>query len=123
MTPEKKGVSHTKFIAPVVLAIATGLIGAAGTTLYKHELSILKNARHVERLKIKDYRQHKEILRNRVTFLADATNTLEAVLEIDPEAFGPNSNLVLKARRSQLSHAREKLENYVEENKHGGRDD
>lgn len=123
MSEPKKGVSHTKFIAPVVLAIATGLVGAAGTTLYKHELSILKNARHTERLKIKDYRQHKAMLRHRVVFLADAVNTLEAVLEIDPEVFGPNSQLIVKARRSQLAHAKEQLENYVEENKHGGRDD
>jgi hypothetical protein len=120
---EPRGISNTKFLLPVALAVATGLIGAAGTTLYKHELAILATARHLERLKIKDYRQHKDILRQRVIFLSDATDTLEAVMEIEPGVFGPNSNLILKARKSQLTTAREKLENYVEENKHGGRDD
>jgi hypothetical protein len=118
-----RGASNTKFILPVALAVATGLIGAAGTTLYNHELSILKNTRHIERLKIKDYRQHRDLLRKDVVFLADAADTLEAVLEIDPGAFGANSGLVLKKRRSQLVTAREQLENYIEENKHGGRDD
>ena len=113
----------TKWILPLTLALVTGLMGGAGTALYKHELSILANARHIERLKIKDYRQHRDMLRNRVVFLHDAVNTLEAVFEIEPDAFGPNSQLVLKARKSQLEQAKEKLENYVEENKHGGRDD
>jgi hypothetical protein len=115
--------SSSKFALPIAVAIATAIAGGVGTTLYQHELMILSNARHIERLKIKDYRQHKEILRNRIDFLADAKNTLEAVLEIDPDVFGPNSSLVLKARRAQLDTAKRKLENYVEENKHGGRDD
>lgn len=119
---ERRKNGHTKYLAPVVLAVATGLIGAAGTTLYKHELSILKNARHIERLQVKDYRQHRDTLRGRVVFLHDAANTLEAVFEIDPTAFGPNSALVLKTRKAQLEQAQERLENYVEENKHGGRD-
>jgi hypothetical protein len=118
---EKK--SSGKLAVPVAIAIATAIAGGVGSTLYQHELMILSNARHIERLKIKDYRQHKEILRNRIAFLADATNTLEAVLEIDPAVFGPNSSLVLKARKAQLDTAKRKLENYVEENKHGGRDD
>jgi hypothetical protein len=118
-----KSSASNKMILPVALAIATAVAGGVGTTLYKHELTTLANARHIERLKIKDYRQHKEILRNRISFLSDATNTLEAVIEIDPDVFGPNSSLVLKARRAQLDTAKRKLENYVEENKHGGRDD
>jgi hypothetical protein len=120
---EPRGISNTKFLLPIALAVATGLTGAAGTTLYKHELAILANARHVERLKIKDYRQHRDTLRGRVVFLSNATDTLAAVIEIQPDVFGPNSNLILKARRSQLEHAQERLENYIEENKHGGRDD
>jgi hypothetical protein len=125
MTEEKpeRGISHTKFLLPVALAVMTGLVGAAGSTLYKHELAILANARHVERLKIKDYRQHRDSLRGRVIFLANAKDTLEAVIEIEPGVFGPNSALILKARRSQLETAQERLENYIEENKHGGRDD
>ena len=123
MQEPKKHNSSSKMLLPIALAVVTAFGGAVGTTLYKHELSILANARHIERLKIKDYRQHKASLRNRVVFLADAVDTLEAVLEIDPDVFGPNSRLIVKARRSQLQHAREQLDNYVEENKHGGRDD
>lgn len=118
-----KSRGSSKFIVPLVLAMATGLAGGVGTALYKHELGILSNARHIERLKIKDYRQHRDTLRGRVAFLADAVNTLEAVLEIDSDVFGPNSGLVLKARQSQLESARELLENYIEENKHAGRSD
>ena len=112
-----------KWILPLVLALVTGIMGGAGTSIYKHELAILKNARHIERLQVKDYRQHRDTLRGRVLFLHDAVNTLEAVLEIEAEAFGPNSSLVLKARRSQLATAKERLENYIEENKHAGRED
>ena len=107
----------------IAMAVLTAVMTGAGTAIYKHELSILKNARHIERLKIKDYRQHRDVLRHRVVALSDSVNTLEAVMEIDPEVFGPNSRLIVKARRSQLEHANERLENYVEENKHGGRDD
>ena len=125
MTEEKESklAGVGKWILPLTLALTTGLMGGAGTALYKHELAILSNARHIERLKIKDYRQHRDILRNRVVFLHDAVNTFEAIIEIEPEVFGPNSRLVLKARESQLEQAKEKLENYIEENKHGGRDD
>ena len=112
-----------KWILPLTLALVTGMMGGAGTAIYNHELAILKNARHIERLQVKDYRQHRDMLRNRVLFLHDAANTLEAVFEIDPSAFGPNSSLVLKKRRAQLESAQRRLENYVEENKHGGRDD
>ena len=121
MTDRKEGLG--KWILPLVLALVTGIMGGAGTAIYKHELAILKNARHSERLHVKDYRQHRDMLRGRVVFLADATDTLEAVLEIEPQVFGPNSSLVLKARRSQLATAKERLENYIEENKHGGRSD
>ena len=122
-TKEKKGNGHTKFVLPIAVAVLTGLLGASGKTIYKHELAILANARHIERLQIKDYRQHRDTLRGRVLFLSDASDTLEAVLEIEPDVFGPNSSLVLKKRQSQLATARERLENYIEENKHGGRDD
>ena len=118
---KKEGLS--KWIAPLTLALVTGVMGGAGTAIYKHELAILKNARLIERLTVKDYRQHRDGLRHDVAFFADAVNTLEAVLEIDPEVFGPNSNLVLKTRKAQLSAHQELLENYVEENKHGGRED
>lgn len=121
MTDRKEGPG--KWILPLALALVTGIMGGAGTAIYKHELAILKNARHIERLQVKDYRQHRDMLRGRVTFLADATDTLEAIIEIEPEVFGPNSSLVLKARRSQLATAKERLENYIEENKHGGRSD
>jgi hypothetical protein len=120
---QEKSSPSNKMVLPIALAVATAVAGGVGTTLYKHELTTLENARHIERLKIKDYRQHKEILRNRISFLADAKNTLSAVIEIDPDVFGPNSSLVLKARKAQLDTAKRKLENYVEENKHGGRDD
>jgi hypothetical protein len=122
MSDEKKN-SPNKYVLPIVIAIMTGIIGSAGKTIYNHELSILKNARYIERLSVKDYRQHRDLLRKDVLFLADATDTLEAVLEIEPAAFGANSGLVLKKRRSQLVTAREQLENYIEENKHGGRAD
>jgi hypothetical protein len=128
MTDQKKkddqrGVSNTKFLFPVVMAIATGMFGAAGKTIYNHELMILKNARIIERLQVKDYRQHRDLLRKDVVFLADAADTLEAILDIEPSAFGANSGLVLKKRRSQMATAKEQLENYIEENKHGGRAD
>jgi hypothetical protein len=122
MTEEKKAFAGKIGIA-IAMAVITGILTGAGTSIYRHELSILSNARHIERLKIKDYRQHKDSLRGRVTFLSNAVDTLEAVMEIEPMIFGPNSSLVLKARKSQLVHAEERLENYVEENKHGGRDD
>lgn len=122
MTEEKKAFTG-KVVITIVIGLLTALLTGAGSTIYKHELGILKNARQLERLRIKDYRQHKAVLRHRVEFLADSVNTLDAVLEIQPDAFGPNSSLVLKARKAQLEHSRERLENYVEENKHGGRDD
>jgi hypothetical protein len=122
VTEEKKAFAGKIGIA-IAMAVITGILTGAGTSIYRHELSILANARHIERLKIKDYRQHKDSLRGRVTFLSNAVDTLEAVMEIEPDIFGPNSSLVLKARRSQLEHAQERLENYIEENKHGGRDD
>jgi hypothetical protein len=120
---EPRGISNTKFLLPVALAVATGLIGAAGTTLYKHELAILKNARHIERLAVKDYRQHRDSLRTTVRIVTDLTNQLEIVLDMDPSAFGPNGRLIVKTRKAQLEHAIRRLENYVEENKHSGRDD
>ena len=120
-TDKKEGFG--KWILPLVLALVTGIMGGAGTSIYKHELAILKNSRHIERLEVKDYRQHRDLLRSDVAFFADAVNTLEAVLEIDPTVFGPNSTLVLKTRKAQLDQQKTRLENYVEENKHAGRSD
>jgi hypothetical protein len=122
MSEEKKN-STNKYVLPIVIAIMTGIIGSAGKTIYNHELMILKNARIIERLQVKDYRQHRDLLRKDVVFLADAADTLEAILDIEPSAFGANSGLVLKKRRSQMATAKEQLENYIEENKHGGRAD
>lgn len=122
MTEERKAYVG-KVSITIAMAVLTAVMTGAGTAIYKHELSILKNARHVERLKIKDYRQHKEILRANVVLLSAQVNQLEAVLEMDPGVFGPNSHLILRARQTQLVNSRERLENYVEENKHGGRDD
>ena len=123
MTETTKKEGFGKWILPLVLALVTGIMGGAGTAIYKHELAILKNARHIERLAVKDYRQHRDGLRSEVLFFADAVNTLEAVIEIQPDVFGPNSSLVLKTRRAQERSAKERLENYIEENKHGGRSD
>lgn len=122
MTEERKAYVG-KVSITIAMAVLTAVMTGAGTAIYKHELSILKNARHIERLKIKDYRQHKEILRANVVLLSAQVNQIEAVLEMDSEVFGPNSPLILRARQTQLVNSRERLENYVEENKHGGRDD
>ena len=107
----------------IASAALISLFTGGAATLYKHELAILSNARHIERLKIKDYRQHRDVLRARGMYLANQLNTLEAVIEIEPDVFGPNSALVIKNRKAQLVESRARLENYVEENKHGGRDD
>jgi hypothetical protein len=114
---------NNKWILPLVIALLTGLVGGVSTTLYKHELAVLKNARHIERLQVKDYRQHRDSLRTTVRIVTDLTNQLEIVLDMDPDAFGPNGRLIVKTRKAQLEHAIRRLENDVEENKHSGRED
>lgn len=121
----EKGSSNggSKTILAVAGTLLISAAGAMGTAIYKHELAILANARHVEQLKIKDYRQHRDSLRTQVRVFGDAANVLEAVLEVDEQAFGPNGRLILKQRKEQLRESISRLENYVEENKHGGRGD
>jgi hypothetical protein len=109
----------TTVAAAILLSLMTGV----AAVLYKHELSILANARHVEQLRIKDYRQHRDILRSRLLYLNDYVNVFEAIVEDRPELFGTNATLALKTRKASVESAHGRLENYVEENKHSGRDD
>lgn len=120
---EHKQPGVTKFLTPVLIAVFTALITATGTAMYRHETAILKLSRNLEKLQIKDYRQQRDNLRQQVRFFGDAANTLGAVLEIQPDVFGPNSNLILRTRKEQHAEAKEILENYVEENKHYGSSD
>ena len=106
-------------IIPVVLAVLTSV----GGVLYTMNENIRSNGRELEKLRIKDYRQHRDQLRYRVEFLGASVADMESVLETDPDAFGPGGMYVLRQREKALDNARERLENYVEENKHFGSDD
>ena len=112
-----------KVVAPVAAALIIAITTAAGTGLYRHELRILGNAKAVEQLRIKDYRQHRDALRNRVRQLGESVTTLGGVLQGDPLAFGPSGAMILAQRKEMLAESRELLENYIEENKHQGKGD
>lgn len=109
-----------KVAIPIITALLVALLTASGATLYRHELAIMSVARNLEKLQIKDYRQQRDNLRKQVEFHGDSYTTLEAVIENDPEAFGPNGRLILRQRKEDHEEAKERLENYVEENKHYG---
>ena len=109
---------HLAIFIPILAVI----LSATGGMMYRHELGILGLGRNHEKLSIKDYRQHRDVLRERVRLAADSANTVESVLDDDPLAFGPGGNLILKQRKEQHNEAKERLENYVEENKHYGSD-
>ena len=106
-------------VLPILLAAAAPI----GTIIYQLNENIRSNFRNLEKMQIKDYRQHRDILRHRVRFLGDAAATMEAVLEIDPGRLGPNGSLIVRKKREQHEEAKELLENYVEENKHYGSSD
>ena len=106
----------------IVTVIATILTGMAAV-LYKHELHIAAIERHVEQLRIKDYVQHRDILRDRVTSIYTNVNTMEAMVAEEPAFMEKTADTALRLRNAQLAVARGRLENYVEENKHSARSD
>jgi hypothetical protein len=111
-------IKWTVFIPIIAIAIS-----ATGGFIYRTETTLLATQRQLEKLQIKDYRQHRDVLRSKVEFLGRNVADLESVLEHDPAAFGGGSGLIVRQRQKAYEQAKERLENYVEENKHYGSSD
>lgn len=111
-----------KALLPALASLVTALLTAIGGVIYQHEKDLRELHRDIEALRVKDYRQHVAVLRWQIDRLTTATGELGGVLEDDPTVLGPSGKLLLRLREGELRLAEERLENYVEENKHYGED-
>ena len=100
-------------LIPAVVA-SVGYVG-------KLRLDVNSMNRDLSELRVKDYRQHRDMLEEHLRYGRSSHTALKRAMEENPDSFGASGRYRLESLKDSIELNREKLENYVEENKHYGK--
>lgn len=114
-TPAPDGAS--RLIVPALITLCLAVVTSAGSMLYMHDAQIRALESAFEKLRVKDYRQHRETLQRVIDARVEIVVALEGVMATTPDAFGDSGAQVLRRNKERLLDARAELAAYVQENK------
>lgn len=107
--------------AAVFIGLAIPILLGVGTFLADMRMDVNAQKRDLVELRIKDYRQHRDLLREHVRYGKAQLTALKGAMTENPEALGKAGTYRVSSLEDSIDINTEILENYVEENKHFGK--